>query len=166
MTTMDMSPAPSLPQDGAAGTLIGRAWLPGEGPAVVVVHQDGVFDISRTAPTCAGMLNEPAPAAIVAAAPRDRRIGDIESVLANSAADKRDPATPFLLAPIDLQSVKAAGVTFVRSLLERVVEEQARGDPARAVQVHDSLAAEIGGDLASVRPGSLETARLKAVLQQ
>src|SRR4051794_41101256 len=166
MTTIDLSPATSLPEDGAAGTLIGRAWLPGEGPAVVVVHQDGVFDISRTAPTCAGLLNEPDPMAIVAAAPRDRRIGDIAAILANSAADARDPAKPFLLAPIDLQSVKAAGVTFVRSLLERVVEEQARGDPARAARVRDSLAAEIGGDLASVRPGSPEAARLKAALQQ
>src|SRR3954471_19061343 len=166
MTTMDMSPAPSLPQDGAAGTLIGRAWLPGEGPAVVVVHEDGVFDISRIAPTCAGLLNEPDPAAIVAAAPRDRRIGDIEAVLANSAADRRDPSLPFLLAPIDLQAVKAAGVTFVRSLLERVVEEQARGDPARAAQMRDSLAAQIGDDLAAVRPGSPEAARLKAALQK
>ena len=61
--------------------------------------------------------------------------------------------------------MKAAGVTFVRSLLERVVEEQARGDPARAVQVRESLGAEIGGDLAAVKPGSQEAARLKAALQ-
>jgi fumarylacetoacetate (FAA) hydrolase family protein len=166
MTTIDLSPATALPEDGAAGTLLGRAWLPGEGPAVVVVREDGVFDITRAAPTCAGLLNEPDPAALVAAAPRDRRIGDIATVLANSAADARDPSKPFLLAPIDLQAVKAAGVTFVRSLLERVVEEQARGDPARAAQVRDSLAAEIGGDLAAVRPGSPEAARLTAALTQ
>lgn len=163
---LSLDPAKALPSDGTAGTLLGRAWLPGEGPAIVVLHEDGIFDISRTAPTCAGLLNEPDPAAIVAAAPRDRRIGDIAAVLANSAADSRDPSRPFLLAPIDLQAVKAAGVTFVRSLLERVVEEQARGDKARAVQVRDSLAAEIGGDLAAVRPGSPEAARLKAALQQ
>src|SRR3954447_452470 len=100
MTTIDLSPATSLPADGAAGTLVGRAWLPGEGPAIVAVHEDGVFDISRTAPICAGLLNEPDPAAIVAAAPHDRRVGDIEAILANSAADRRDPSQPFLLAPI------------------------------------------------------------------
>src|SRR4051812_16244874 len=105
---LSLDPATSLPEDGAAGTLVGRAWLPGEGPAVVTLQEDGVFDISRTAPTCAGLLNEPDPAAIVAAAPRDRRIGDIEAVLANSATSKCDPATPFLLAPLDLQAVKAA----------------------------------------------------------
>jgi fumarylacetoacetate (FAA) hydrolase family protein len=155
----------SLPEDGCAGTLVGRAWLPGEGPAVVVVREEGVFDVSRAAPTVAGLLNEADPAAMVAAA-CDRCIGAVADLLANSAADGRDPAWPWLLAPVDLQAVKAAGVTFVRSLLERVVEEQARGDPARAAQVRDSLAAEIGGDLAAVKPGSPEAARLKTALQQ
>jgi fumarylacetoacetate (FAA) hydrolase family protein len=154
-----------LPEDGCAGTLVGRAWLPGKGPAVVVVGEDGVYDISRAAPTCAGLLNEPDPVAVVAAALRDRRIGGLADILASSAAETRDPARPSLLAPIDLQAVKAAGVTFVRSLLERVVEEQARGDPARAAEVRASLAAEIGGDLAAVRPGSPEAARLKTALQ-
>src|SRR5207245_4359012 len=103
LMTLQLDPAHCLPEDGCAGTLIGRAWLPGEGPAVVLLREDGVFDISRTAPTSAGLLNEPDPAAVVAAAPRDRRIGDLATVLANSAADGRDPTMPFLLAPIDLQ---------------------------------------------------------------
>jgi fumarylacetoacetate (FAA) hydrolase family protein len=161
----DLTPSKCLPEDGCAGTLVGRAWLPDEGPAVVLVREAGVFDISRAAPTAAGLLTEPDLDAIIATAPRDRRIGDLAEILANTAAGDRDPTRPYLLAPIDLQAVKAAGVTFVRSLLERVVEEQARGDPARAAQVRDSLAAEIGGDLAAVRPGSPEAARLKAALQ-
>ncbi|HEX3864806.1 MAG TPA: fumarylacetoacetate hydrolase family protein [Stellaceae bacterium] len=156
----------SLPEDGCAGTLIGRVWLPGAGPAVVVVHDDGMFDISRDAFTCAALLNEADPLAIIAAAPRDRRIGDVATILSNTPPDARDAAKPWFLAPIDLQAVKAAGVTFVRSLLERVVEEQARGDPARAVAVRDSLGAAIGGDLAAVKPGSQAAARLKSVLQQ
>lgn len=164
--TLALDPSRSLPEDGCAGTLVGRVWLPGEGPAVVLVREDGVFDISRAAPTVAGLLNEPDPVGVAAAAPRDRRIGQVADLLANSAVEGRDEAWPWLLAPIDLQAVKAAGVTFVRSLLERVVEEQARGDPARAAQVRDSLGAEIGGDLAAVKPGSPEAARLKAALQQ
>ncbi len=164
--TLHLDPASSLPADGCAGTLIGRTWLPGEGPAVVLVREDGVFDISTVAPTVAGLLNEADPLALIAAAPRQRRIGDVAALLGNSAAETCDPARPWLLAPIDLHAVKAAGVTFVRSLLERVVEEQARGDPARAKQVRDSLGAEIGGDLAAVRPGSPEAARLKSALQQ
>ena len=164
--TLELDPDKCVPADGCAGTLIGRVWLPGEGPAVVLLRNDGVFDISRAAPTVAGLLNEPDPLAVIAAAPRERRLGTVADILANSASDGRDPVRPWLLAPIDLQAVKAAGVTFIRSLLERVVEEQARGDPARAAEVRTSLAAEIGGDLASVQPGSAEADRLKAALQK
>lgn len=161
-----LKPKSSLPEDCCAGTLIGRVWRPGIGPAVVLVRDDGVFDISRSATTMAGLLNLPDPVAAARGAARDQRIGDIAELLANSVAAGRDVERPWLLAPIDLQAVKAAGVTFVRSLLERVVEEQSRGDPARATAVRDSLAAEIGGELASVKPGSPEAARLKSALQQ
>jgi fumarylacetoacetate (FAA) hydrolase family protein len=164
--TLQLDRAKCLPEDGCAGTLIGRVWLPGEGPAVVALRDDGVFDISRAAPTVAGLLNEPDPFGVVTDAPHDHRIGGIAEILANSAAEGRDPAHAWFLAPIDLQAVKAAGVTFIRSLLERVVEEQARGDPARAAEVRSSLAAEIGGDLAAVQPGSPEAERLKAALHK
>jgi len=164
--SLDLNPTKCLPEDGCAGTLIGRVWLPAEGPAVALLRDDGVFDISRAAPTVAGLLNEPDPLATIAAAPRNPRIGSVAEILANSASESRDPARPWFLAPIDLQAVKAAGVTFIRSLLERVVEEQARGDPARAAEVRTSLAAEIGGDLAAVQPGSPEAARLKSALQK
>ena len=163
---LHLDPARSLPEDGYAGTLIGRAWLPDEGPTVVVVRKEGVFDISRAAPTIAGLLNEPDCDAIVATAPRDRRLADFGALLANSDPARRDPTRPWLLAPVDLQAVKAAGVTFVRSLLERVVEEQARGDPARAAAIRAALDAAIGGDLAAVKPGSPAAARLKAALQE
>ena len=161
-----LDPAKILPQDCCAGILIGRVWLPGEGPAVVLVRDDGVFDITRAAPTVAGLLNQPDPVAIAAAAPRDRQIGAVADIIANSDAGARDGNRPWFLAPVDLQAVKACGVTFVRSLLERVVEEQARGDPARAAAMRASLRAEIGGDLANVKPGSPAAERLKAALQQ
>lgn len=159
-------PVKILPEDGCAGTLVGRAWLPGEGPAVVLVREDGVFDISRTAPTVAGLLNEPDAALIATAAPRDQRIGDASEIVANSDAVACDQSRPWFIAPVDLQAIKAGGVTFARSLLERVVEEQAHGDPARAAAMRASLHAEIGGDLAQVKPGSPAAERLKAALQQ
>lgn len=154
-----------LPKDAGTATLVGRAWRPGNpaGPAVVAIRPDGVFDISRLAPTTADLLNLPDPAAAVRGFAGER-IGDSAAILANCL--ERDPARPWFLAPCDLQAVKAAGVTFVASMLERVVEEQVRGDAGRADEVRASILAEIGGSLATLKPGSPEAARLKAVLIQ
>ncbi len=164
---LTLSAKTTLPQDGFAGTLIGRVWLPQEdGPAVVVIREDGVYDISRAAPTVAGLLNDKDPLALLRAAPRDRRLGSLAELLANTPPDKRNPSEPFLLAPVDLQALKAAGVTFAQSLLERVVEEQSRGDPGRANEVRASLTAEIGSDLSTIKPGSPEAMKLKAALQK
>jgi fumarylacetoacetate (FAA) hydrolase family protein len=157
----------TLPDDGFAGTLIGRAWLPQEdGPAVVLVREDGVYDITRSAPTVSGLLNSGDPLAVLRAAPRDHRLGSLTELLANTPPDGRDAKKPHLLAPVDLQALKAAGVTFAQSLLERVVEEQSRGDPARANEVRASLTAEIGSDLSTIKPGSPDAMKLKAALQK
>jgi fumarylacetoacetate (FAA) hydrolase family protein len=157
----------TLPADGFAGALIGRAWLPAEdGPAVVLVRQDGVYDISGAAPTMSGLLNGNDPLAALRAAPRDRRLGSLAELLANTPPDARDAKKPWLLAPVDLQALKAAGVTFAQSLLERVVEEQSRGDPGRADEVRASLTAEIGSDLSTIKPGSPDAMKLKAALQK
>jgi fumarylacetoacetate (FAA) hydrolase family protein len=157
----------TLPEDGFAGTLIGRAFLPeADGPAVVLVRADGVWDVTRTAPTVAGLLNRDDPLALLRAAPRDRRLGSLAELLANTPPERRDISRPWLLAPVDLQALKAAGVTFAQSLLERVVEEQSRGDPGRADAVRASLTAEIGTDLSRVKPGSADAAKLKAALQK
>ena len=154
-----------LPDDGFAGTLIARVWLPAErGPSVALVARDGVFDLSRAFATVARLLDERDPAAAAQAATRGARLGSAAELLANSVAAQRDETKPWLLAPVDLQAVKAAGVTFAASLLERVVEEQARGDPARAVTTRHALVEEIGSDLGAVKPGSEAAARLKASL--
>jgi fumarylacetoacetate (FAA) hydrolase family protein len=154
-----------LPDDGFAGTLIARVWVPAEhGPSVALIIESGVFDLSRAFPTVARLLEEPDPAKAACAAVRGARLGDVAELLANSVAARRDPAKPWLLAPVDLQAVKAAGVTFASSLLERVVEEQARGDPARAETTRRALVEEIGSDLGAVRPGSESAARLKESL--
>jgi len=85
-------------------------------------------------------------------------------LLANAAVATRDTSKPWLLAPIDLQAVKASGVTFVASMLERVIEEQARGDAAKAESVRTAITAVIGNNLSSVVPGSEAAAKLKEVL--
>jgi fumarylacetoacetate (FAA) hydrolase family protein len=154
-----------LPEDGFAGTLIARVWLPAErGPSVALVTPDGVFDISRAFPTVARLLDEAEPARAAQAATRGARLGDVRALMQNSVAARRDAAQPWLLAPVDLQAVKAAGVTFASSLLERVVEEQARGDPGRAEATRAALVEEIGADLGAVKPGSESAERLKASL--
>src|SRR5713101_5445085 len=162
-----LDPKTTLPDDGFAGTLIGRAWVPqDDGPAVVIVGANGVYDISRAAPTVSGLLDAGEPLAVLRAAPRDRRLGSFAELLANTPLDGRDAGKPFLLAPVDLQALKAAGVTFAQSLLERVVEEQSRGDPGRASEVRASLTAEIGSDLSTIQPGSPDAMKLKAALQK
>lgn len=164
---LELSAANTLPADGTRGTLIGRAWVPGRvpGPSVITVRDDGVYDVTGIAPTVSQLLNSDNPVALVRAYRHAPRLGSLDELLANSAADERDESRPWLLAPIDLQAIKAAGVTFVRSLLERVIEEHAKGDPASAAQIRTSLSRSIGTDLLRVRPGTVEAERLKKALQ-
>jgi fumarylacetoacetate (FAA) hydrolase family protein len=159
-----LTPAASLPADGTAGTLVGRAWVPGAvpGPSVVAVRADGVFDLSRSAPTMTELLDGDDPVAL--ARGRGERLGDLALILANSAYDRRDPARPYFLAPCDLQAIKASGVTFATSLLERVIEEQARGDAGKADAIRRTISAVIGTDLSQIAPGSEAALRLKAHL--
>ncbi|MFA7666082.1 MAG: fumarylacetoacetate hydrolase family protein [Burkholderiaceae bacterium] len=151
-----------LPDDGYAGTLVGRVWLP-EGPAVVAIRADGVHDLGTAAPTMAALLASDDPVARVRAT-AGRRVGSLEEILANTVRAEPDPGLPRLLAPCDLQVLKAAGVTFVDSMLERVIEEQARGDASRAETVRSRVKAVIGENLSAVRPGSAQAAELKKVL--
>jgi fumarylacetoacetate (FAA) hydrolase family protein len=149
MTTSSM-----LPDDGTAGTLVGRAWIPATadsvaGPSVVAIRADGVYDLSRQFATMSGLLELPDPAAAVRAAP-GRMVGALESMQ--------------FLAPCDLQVVKAAGVTFAESLLERVIEEQAKGDPAQAEVVRARVLDLLGGSLAGLVPGSDQAMKLKDLL--
>ena len=157
--------ARALPADADNATLIGRAWLPQvDGPATVAVRDGWVFDVSSAAPTVSALLNGADPGAIARMAAGSSGVGPVEDLLANSLADTRDERAPWLLAPCDLQAVKASGVTFVASLLERVIEEQARGDAAKADGLRKSILSVIGSSLHDVRPGSAEAMRLKDVL--
>ncbi|HTO63394.1 MAG TPA: fumarylacetoacetate hydrolase family protein [Bradyrhizobium sp.] len=153
-----------LPDDGTTGTLAGRVWLPqAEGPAVVAVRADGVFDVTEDFPTVSALCEADDPAEKLRAA-KGERIGDLERILANTPPDRRNPSEPWLLAPVDLQVVKAAGVTFAISMLERVIEERARGNPASAEAIRTEIVRLIGDDLSKLKPGSAEAMHLKQVL--
>jgi fumarylacetoacetate (FAA) hydrolase family protein len=163
--TLSLDPKSTLPTDSTSGTLVGRVWRPElGGPSVVAIRADGVFDISRSYPTVRDLCEAPDPAAAVAGAHADR-FADLAALLANTE-DKRDPNKPFLLAPIDLQAIKAAGVTFAISLLERVIEEQARGAPERAAQARAEVESALGGAVEKIKPGSPQAAELKKLLQE
>ena len=158
-----------LPDDGLAGTLVARIWCPGAvpGPSVAAIRADGVFDLSAHFPTMSSLLDEADPAACVAAA-SGRRVCSLDELLANSVASVgpplRDPARAHLLAPCDLQVLKAAGVTFATSLIERVIEEHAGGDASRAAAARAQVLAVVGDDLAAIVPGSPAAMALKQLL--
>jgi len=154
-----------LPQDHAHATLVGRVWLPASGgPAVISVRGDTVVDVSAVAPTCSQFLELDDPAGAIRGAASAPRIGSLQDLLVNSAPETRNPSAPWLLAPCDLQAIKASGVTFVASLLERVIEEQARGDARKAESVRQAIVAIIGTNLRDIRPGSPQAAALKEAL--
>jgi fumarylacetoacetate (FAA) hydrolase family protein len=157
-----LTPDATLPADRDRALLVGRAWIPAiDGAALVAVRGDDLVDLTRIAPTSSALMNLRDPAGALRDAADLPRLAKLSDVLANSAQDRRSGSTPWLLAPCDLQAIKAAGVTFVASMLERVIEEQARGDPAKAESVRRAIVAVIGDNLSSVRPGSPEAARLK-----
>ena len=153
-----------LPEDGTRGTLVGRIFLPGVGgPAVAAIRDSGVFDVSARFPTVSALAEENDPTAALRAT-KGERIGDLDALVANTPPDLRDPNKPWLLAPVDLQVLKAAGVTFAISILERVIEERARGNPASAEAIRKEVVRLVGDDFSKLRPGSAEAMRLKQVL--
>lgn len=157
-----------LPDDGLQGTLMGRVWVPSgavPGPAVVALRPEGVFDLSAHYPTVSTLLDTLAPAEAARSA-TGQYLCSVEDLLANSLPGARDATRPWLLAPCDLQVVKAAGVTFAASLIERVIEEQARGDASRAQALRSQVIELIGENLADIRPGSPEAMELKTLLQE
>ncbi|MDP4301483.1 fumarylacetoacetate hydrolase family protein [Leptothrix discophora] len=155
-TTPDLTLRPwsaCLPDDADRALLLGRMDF-GAGPTPVLLRGGEVHDLSRVAPTVSALL-ESLPAG--APMPAGTRVGTVADVAA-------DPKVR-LLAPVDLQCVKASGVTFAVSALERVIEERARGDAARAQAIRATLSERMGGDLRGVKPGSEPAQRLKAALQ-
>jgi fumarylacetoacetate (FAA) hydrolase family protein len=145
--------------------LVGRAMVPGFAyPRIVTVRDGAVFDITaQTAPTVRDVCELADPAAYVSGA-AGHRVGDLDAILANSWREQGTAHSASLLSPIDLQAVKAAGVTFVVSLLERVIEEQARGDKGRADALRGDILKLIGTDLSQLVPGSAQAMEVKRAL--
>ncbi|WP_218509964.1 fumarylacetoacetate hydrolase family protein [Variovorax sp. dw_308] len=167
MPTATFNSQQALPADAERATLVGRMWQPDVGPVLVAVHQGQLHDLSHIAPTASQLLELDVPVAKVRAALKDGSapsLAALDDVLANSDEGLRDTEKPWLLAPCDLQAIKASGVTFVASLLERVIEEQARGDAAKAESIRTGLSSVLGDNLAGIVPGSPEAAKVKEVL--
>lgn len=150
-----------LPVDSSDATLVGRVWDPETGgPRPVLVRGEEVVDVFDLAPTVSELLEADDVAAglrAVEAAPR-WRLRDLLD------APETDPKRARLLTPVDLQVIKACGVTFVDSMLERVIEERCDGDPARADEIRRAIAGSIGEAVGAVEPGSPQAARVKEIL--
>jgi fumarylacetoacetate (FAA) hydrolase family protein len=163
---MRIDPLQCLPRDLDRALLIGRVWRgsPIEGPSVVVVRDGEVFDITASAPTTSDLFDRDDVAAFARSAPGEK-LGSVQALL-GASTDEQSQASLRLLAPCDVQAIKACGVTFAVSLLERVIEEQAGGDPGKAAEIRGSLHALIGTDLAKIRPGSPAAMLLKDELKR
>jgi fumarylacetoacetate (FAA) hydrolase family protein len=151
----------ALPRDAGQATLIGRVWVPGArgGPTPVTVRGSDLIDISALSATISGLLELESPAAAVqAVAPKV--IGRLDAALASPLNAEHF----HLLAPCDLQAIKAAGVTFAVSMVERLIEEKARGDAMNATTIRQQVTAAVGDDLSKIKPGSARAIALKDVL--
>jgi fumarylacetoacetate (FAA) hydrolase family protein len=154
----------ALPDDAAGAALAGRIWRPDlGGPSVVAIRDGNVLDISRRFPTMRDLCEAADPADALLGADGEA-IGTVDALLANTPVDNRDAGRPWLLAPLDLQAIKAAGVTFAISMLERVIEERARGDMNAAGTIRQEVTRLVGDDLSKLKPGSPEAMHLKQVL--
>jgi fumarylacetoacetate (FAA) hydrolase family protein len=155
-----------LPADANTGTLVTRIWNSAgiAGPSVAVIRADGVYDLSAQVPSMSSLLEAEQPAALVQGY-AGKRVGTVEDLLANSDETVRDLGKPFFLSPCDLQVIKAAGVTFATSMIERVIEEKAGGDASRAQTIRSQVLERMGTDLSSIKPGSAQALQLKAALQ-
>jgi fumarylacetoacetate (FAA) hydrolase family protein len=145
-----------LPNDWRDALLLGRLDA-GAGPMPVMVVNGRVRDVSHCTPTVTELLNSWS-----GVVPAGEDLGSIEE-LPITPAFAGEP-TLRMLAPCDLQCIKACGVTFAVSAVERVIEERARGDSAQAQAIREALGQKVGADIRSVRPGSAEAARLKDAL--
>ena len=156
-----------LPADYKDATLIGRIFRPEVmGPSVVTISNSRVIDITTSAaPTLRDVCEKTNPVAYVKdVAAEGLDVGSIDEIFDNSMENSRDETMPWFLAPPDLQALKACGVTFVVSLLERVIEEQARGAPEKAAAIRADLDQLIGEDLSELKPGSKEAENVKKSL--
>ena len=148
-----------LPADASSAVLVGRVWSKvAGGPCPVLVSGGEVFDLTPLAATISALLEIDDLVGSLRDVSRFSSLGPIDAFLNGEAGE--------LLAPADLQAVKAAGVTFADSMLERVIEEQAKGDPLRAQEIRGRLAPVLGDNLKGLVAGSEKAAEVKKLLQE
>jgi len=174
-TVADYSLRDSLPNECREGTWVGRAWLPVThapsgvaGPHVITVRDGDVIELSDHFTTMADIARSADPTRAVQQA-NGKTLCSLNELLDNSLfyrlpADIREATAPCLLSPNDIQAIKACGVTFAASLMERVIEEKALGDPAKAEAIRAAVHNAIGDNLKDIEPGSPKTEALKASL--
>lgn len=159
-----MTATATLPEGNTSAALAGRVWRPDvAGPSIVRIEAGRVIDVSAGAATMSALCEVADPAAHLRSL-HGEDLGSLEAILANTPEATRDASKPWLLAPIDLQAIKAAGVTFARSMLERVIEEQAKGAPEKAIAIRGEVERQLGGDLRRLKPGSPQALALKKTL--
>jgi fumarylacetoacetate (FAA) hydrolase family protein len=158
-----LTPEHSLPEDLHQALLVVKVWIPGKGAVLGKMTPDTVIDLSTVALTSSELLEREDLVSCVRSA-TEPVLCNTREVIANSHHKYKNPNLPYLMAPNDLQAIKASGVTFVQSMLERVIEEQARGDATKAQAVRLAVTSVIGDNLSKVVPGSPSALALKEVL--
>ena len=173
MKTMKFDINEIIPQQGKVGTWVGRCEVPDHlaykkvaGPHVVLVKNGAVFDLSEHFDSTSQLINTPNPARAIDGLTDLPLLGSLSEILQNSVFSNKDQSIPYFLSPSDMQAVKACGVTFIQSLLERVIEEKAKGDLRKAREIRKVVTDKIGTDLHNVKPGSAHAMKLKAELQK
>ena len=153
------------------GIWIGRVWLPDRlayrkisGPHAVMLSKGDIFDLSDEFGTTSELINKPDPVAELKKGSW-KKVGEVSEILDNSLFFRHPPNSPYLLSPNDIQAIKACGVTFIQSLLERVIEEKAKGDPKKSLEIRDVISQKIGADLSGIKPGSPQSVKLKQEFQ-
>ena len=160
-----------LPKDHAEAGLVGRVWLPGKeskpgGPSIVRVTGSAVYDLTARIPTISDLINQDNPADVVNSVTGEMFIATFSEIAANTLRTESDYSKPFFISPIDLQPVKACGVTFHDSLVERIIEERAEGDKEKALLIRRELLEKVGADFNTVKPGSKQALELLILLKE
>ena len=153
-----------LPADYQNSTLVGRVYRPGLGASVIVIRDNFVFDITDTIATLSDLFNQTDPLALVQSADGEK-VGALETLVGSSLERLDNKKATLLMAPSDLQPIKACGVTFASSMIERVIDERTGGDPGRADQIRDEIVTAVGVDLSKIKPGSDAAQKAKEVLK-
>ena len=162
---MNLNVDDCLPEDVDDAILLGRAWVPGHvsGPSPITIREGRIFDLSDEVTTVSELLNAENPKDLIEGN-RGEDIGSLSEILSNTDYSQQKEELPYFLAPVDLQAIKACGVTFAQSMLERVIEERADGDSGAAERIREEIRNTIGLNLSDIIPGSAEAAQLKSVL--